>query len=351
MDIKITKATELKVIPAKNELGFGKYFTDHMFVMDYNPENGWHNAQITPYAPLSLDPATLSLHYGQELFEGMKAYKTPHGISLFRPSENMKRMNISCERLCVPTFDEEFAVRAIKQLVAIDERWIPAPDAALYIRPFIIATSVSLNVIPSNEYKFIVVCSPSGAYYAEGLKPVSIYVEENYVRAVKGGLGFTKAGANYATAMLAQEKAHHQGFSQVLWLDGVERKYIEEVGAMNIFFVIGGEVVTPELAGSILPGITRKSVIEMLRDKGYSVSERRISVDELVEANKNGKLEEVFGTGTAAVIAPVGLLRYKANDMIIYNGEIGPIAQLAYDTMTGIQFGGIADEYGWTVAI
>jgi len=307
MEIKVTKTTSPKAKPDASALGFGKIFTDHMFVMDYSVEKGWHDAKIVPYGPFELEPSCTTLHYGQAIFEGLKAYKGENGeIFLYRPEKNMARINQSNERLCIPQIDEEFAVEAIKQLVLIDQDWIPEGEGtSLYIRPFIFGTDNALGVHPSNTYKFVIILSPVGSYYKDGLAPVKIWVEDDYVRAVRGGMGYAKTAGNYAASLKAQAVSEEKGYSQVLWLDGVERKYIEEVGAMNIFFKIGDEIVTPELNGSILPGITRDSVLKVLTAYGYNASERRISIDEILEAYKNGKLEEVFGTGTAAVISPV----------------------------------------------
>lgn len=353
MEIKITKTTTPKQKPAADALGFGKYFTDHMFVMEYSEEKGWYDARIIPYGPFEFDPSCMVFHYGQAVFEGLKAYKDADGgVLLYRPFENMKRLNRSNDRLCIPQFDVDFMIDAIKQLVLIDKDWIPDGDGtSLYIRPFIIGTDPALGVHPSKTYKFIVILSPVGSYYAEGLAPVKIWVESEYVRAVRGGVGAAKTAGNYAASLKAQEVAGKQGYSQVLWLDGVEQKYIEEVGAMNIFFKIDGEIVTPALNGSILGGITRDSVIEVLRGSGYKVSERKISIEEVHEAYKNGKLEEVFGTGTAAVISPVGELCYHDEKMIINNNEIGPVSQMLYDTITGIQKGAIEDKYQFTYKI
>ncbi len=333
----------------ESKLGFGHIFTDHMFIMDYKTGKGWYNPRIVPFAPLSLSPATMCLHYGQEVFEGMKAYRTADDkIQLFRPEENFKRLNVSNERLVIPQIDEEFALKALNELVKIDSDWVPRTDgASLYIRPFIISVDPFLGVKPADEYMFIIIMSPSGAYYASGLDPVSIYVESNYVRAVKGGMGFTKTAGNYAASLLAQNEAHEQNYSQVLWLDGVEKKYIEEVGAMNIFFKIDGEIVTPALHGSILSGITRKSAIDLCKSWGMKVSEKRITIQEVAQAYDEGKLEEVFGTGTAAVISPVGKLKWNDKVMIINDNKIGEISQKLYDTMTGIQYGKIKDEFGW----
>ncbi|MGN0604900.1 MAG: branched-chain amino acid aminotransferase [Oscillospiraceae bacterium] len=333
----------------ESKLGFGHIFTDHMFIMDYKTGKGWYNPRIVPFGPLSLSPATMCLHYGQEVFEGMKAYRTADDkIQLFRPEENFRRLNVSNERLVIPPIDEEFALHALNELVKIDKDWVPHTDgASLYIRPFIISVDPFLGVRPADEYMFIIIMSPSGPYYASGLDPVSIYVESNYVRAVKGGMGFTKTAGNYAASLIAQNEAHEQNYSQVLWLDGVEKKYIEEVGAMNIFFKIDGEIVTPALHGSILSGITRKSTLELCKSWGMKVSEKRITIQEVAEAYDNGKLEEVFGTGTAAVISPVGKLKWGDKVMVINDNKIGEVSQKLYDTMTGIQYGKIEDKFGW----
>lgn len=353
MEIKVTRTTTPKQKPDQTKLGFGNYYTDHMFIMNYDEGEGWHNARIVPYAPFELDPASMVLHYAQECFEGLKAYRTSEGkIQLFRPEKNMARMNVSCERLCIPTFDEEFVIKAIKELVKVDQDWIPtAEGTSLYIRPFVFATDAHVGVHPAKHLTFAVILSPVGAYYPNGLAPVKIYVEQKYVRAVIGGTGFTKAGANYAISLKGQEEAAEQGYIQTLWLDGVERKYVEEVGAMNVFFVLGDEVVTPSLRGSILGGITRMSIVELLKSKGYKVSERLLAIDEIVDAFKQGKLVEAFGTGTAAVISPIGELKYGDLVMPINNGEIGEISQMLYDTLTGIQWGKIKDDFGWTQVV
>ncbi len=354
LNIKIEKTTTPKEKPAKGQkLGFGKIFTDHMFVMDYTEGKGWHDARIVPFQDLVMSPAAMVFHYGQEMFEGLKAYKGVDGkVRLFRPDMNAKRTNDTNDRLCIPQLPVEDFVEAVKAVVKVDEDWIPTEDGtSLYIRPFIIATDEFLGVAPSKTYKFIIILAPSGAYYESGLAPVGIWIEDEYVRAVKGGMGFAKTGGNYAASLIAQVKAHDDGYSQVLWLDGVERKYIEEVGAMNIFFKIDGKIVTPMLNGSILPGVTRNSVIQLCKKMGLEVEERRISAEELIEAQKNGKLEECFGTGTAAVISPVGKLRYVDDVMIINNNEIGEVSQKLYDTLTGIQWGKREDDMGWTVEV
>lgn len=354
LEIKITKTTSPKQKPAdQSTLGFGKYYTDHMFIMNYDEGEGWHDARIVPYGPIALDPAAMCLHYGQEVFEGLKAYKTADGgVQLFRPEKNMARLNVSNERLCIPLIDEAFCVEAIKKLVEVDQDWIPTqPGTSLYIRPFIFAIDPHVGVHPAKHLMFVVILSPVGAYYPQGLNPVDIFVEQNYVRAVKGGMGFTKTAGNYAASLKAQDEAEKIGYTQVLWLDGVERKYIEEVGTMNVFFVIGDEIVTPELSGSILSGITRMSVVELLRHKGYTVNERKISIQELYDAHANGTLKEAFGTGTAAVISPIGTFEWNKNKITVGNGGIGEISQMLYDTITGIQSGKIADEFNWVQKI
>lgn len=352
MELKVTKTSNPKQKPDQNSLGFGKYFTDHMLVMDYTEGKGWHDPEIVPYAPLVLDPSCMIFHYGQAIFEGMKAYKRDGKIYLFRPDANMARVNRSNDRLCIPQIDTAYCVELIKELIRVEADWIPtAPGTSLYIRPFIIATDVALGVHPSKTYKFIVILSPVGAYYPEGLNPVKIYVESNYVRAVKGGIGFAKTPGNYAASLKAQEEAQEKGYTQVLWLDGVERKYVEEVGTMNVFFKIGGEVITPELNGSILAGITRDSVISVLKDMGEKVVERKLSIAEIYEAAENGTLEEAFGTGTAAVISPIGELCWEGKKIAITGGKIGPLSQKLYDTITGIQNGTVEDKFGWAVSV
>lgn len=350
MEIKVTLTKNPKAKPIdESQLGFGRIFTDHMFLMDYSQDKGWHDPRVVPYGSIPLDPSCACFHYAQEIFEGMKAYRTAEGkIQLFRPQENFKRLNASCDRLVIPRLDEKLLLDSLKKLIEVDKDWVPhEKDTSLYIRPFIISNQAVLGVHPSKTYIYCVILSPSGAYYKGGLNPVKIYVETKYVRAVKGGMGMAKTGGNYAASLVAQEEAEKEGYSQVLWLDGVERKYIEEVGAMNVFFQIGDEIVTPELSGSILPGITRKSVLEVLRSWGMNVSERRLSVDELMQAAKNGTLKEAWGTGTAAVISPIGEL--KCNDVVavINHNEIGPLSQKLYNTLTDLQWGRSEDKFGW----
>lgn len=351
--IKFVENKHLKKKPEdQTKLGFGKIFTDYMFTMEYNSKEGWHNAQVRPYENLSFDPATTFIHYGQAFFEGMKAYNAVDGVRLFRPRDNFARATRSAERLCMPALDEELALEGLKLLLKVEKDWIPtAPGTSLYIRPTMVATDVFLGVHASDSYLFFIILSPVGAYYAEGLKPVKIYVEDEYVRAARGGIGFTKAAANYAASIYAGELAAKKGYSQVLWLDAVERKYIEEVGAMNMFFVIDGTIVTPPLRGSILPGITRDSVIKLGRKMGYDVQERLISIDEVMETAHNGHMSEAFGSGTAAVISPVGAFCLEKDEVQVGDGGIGPISQKLYDTLTGIQYGRIQDEMGWSMKL
>lgn len=351
--ITVERTRTPKPKPDQNGLGFGNYFTDHMFIMDYTEGKGWHDPRIIPYQPLELDPATMVLHYGQAIFEGLKAYRTKDGrILLFRPDQNMHRINASNQRMCIPPIDVDSAVEATKALVKLDQDWVPlAEGTSLYIRPFIIATDPFLGVRPSLTYQFIIILSPVGAYYPEGINPVKIYVEDHYVRAVKGGIGFAKTLGNYSSSLKAQMEAHEKGYTQVLWLDGVERKYIEEVGTMNVFFKIDGQVITPALEGSILAGITRKSTIALLHHWGIPVDERRVSIEEVYQAHAQGKFNEAFGTGTAAVISPIGEFNWDGKIIEVNNGEIGPVSKRLYDTITGIQSGVLPDEFGWTVAV
>lgn len=354
LDIKIQKTTTPKAKPDENRLGFGNYYTDHMFVMDYTEGQGWHSPRIEPYHALSLDPAAMVFHYAQESFEGLKAYRTKEGkVQLFRPEKNGERLQSTHERLCIPTIPVEDFVQAVKTLVEVDRDWVPSAEGtSLYLRPFTIATEAHLGVKPSDSYRFLVIASPSGAYYEEGLNPVKIYVEDEYVRATPGGTGFIKCGGNYAASLAGQMKAHEMGYSQVLWLDGIERKYVEEVGSMNCFFKIDGVIRTAPCVGTVLPGITRMSCIELLRDWGYTVDcETRLSIEEVMQAARTGHLEEVFGTGTAAVVSPVGQLYYEGETAVIGGGKIGEVTQRLYDTLTGIQWGTLADEKGWVVPV
>ena len=353
MEIKITKTTCPKEKPEASVLGFGKYFTDHMFVMDYTPDKGWHDARIVPFGPIQLHPACTALHYGSEIFEGLKAYRRPDGgVQMFRPIENIRRMNRSAERLCLPQIPEDMMMEAMTKLVDMDSSWVPSePNTSLYIRPFMFGNDENLGVHSVKHATFVIILSPVGSYYKEGLNPVKIMIEDQDVRAVRGGTGEAKCGGNYAASNRAGERAEQKGYSQVLWLDGVERKYIEEVGAMNVLFLINGTVVTPALRGSILPGITRKSIIELLKDEGFPVEERLISVDELAAAMADGTLEEAFGSGTAAVVSPIGALIYKDKEYVVNGGKIGKLTQHLYDTLTGIQWGKAEDKFGWTVQV
>ena len=350
MEIKMHLTATPKQKPDESSLGFGKIFTDHMFVMDWNSEKGWYDARIEPFGDLQLHPAATVFHYGAEIFEGLKAYRRPDGqVQLFRPEENIKRMNQSAERLSLPQLDEKFALEALRKFVALEKDWVPsAPGTSLYLRPFLFGNDETLGVHTIHNAKFVIIASPVGAYYAEGLNPVKIMIETRDVRAVRGGTGYAKCGGNYAASMRAGDRAAAEGYSQVLWLDGVERRYIEEVGAMNVMFLINGVVVTPQLTGSILPGITRKSCIELLKEMGYTVEERLLSVEELSQALKDGALEEAWGCGTAAVISPIGELRMGQAKYQVADGGIGKLSQKLYDTLTSIQWGTAPDLHHWT---
>ncbi len=352
MEIKTTKTTNPKAKPTEN-LGFGKIFSDHMFIMDYVRGEGWKNARIVPFERISIHPASTVLHYGAEIFEGLKAYRRKDGkVQMFRPVENVKRMNNSAERIGLPLIPEEDMLKALLEFVKVEQDWVPSGEGeSLYLRPFMYGNDEHLGVHSINNATFIIIASPSGSYYQEGINPVKIMIENEDVRAGRGGTGYAKCGGNYAAATRAGEKAEKLGFTQVLWLDGVERKYIEEVGAMNVMMKIDGEIITPELTGSILPGITRKSIIELLKCKGYKVTERRISIDEIVDALKCGKMEEFWGCGTAAVVSPVGELYYEGKSYIINDNKIGAATQMLYDNLTGIQWGKLEDSFGWTVEI
>ena len=354
MEIKFVENKNPKTMPAEDTLGFGKYFTDHMLMMDYTPDKGWHDLRIVPFENLSIHPACTALHYGSEIFEGLKAYRRADGeVQLFRPIENIRRMNNSAERLCLPEIPEDLALFALTEFVKCEkDKWTPhKKGTSLYLRPFMFGNDESLGVHAVKHATFVIIASPVGSYYKEGINPVKIMIESDDVRAVRGGTGYAKCGGNYAASNRAGKKAEDKGYSQVLWLDGVERKYIEEVGAMNVMFKIAGKIVTPKLTGSILPGITRKSCIEVLKKAGYVVEERLLSVDELGEALKNGTLEEAWGCGTAAVVSPIGELCYKDVKYTINGGKIGEVTQKLYDTLTGIQWGEIKDEFGWTVVV
>ena len=353
MDIRFEKRESLKAKPDQKNLGFGNYITDYMFICDWTKDEGWHDARIVPEGPIEMEPACMVLHYAQETFEGLKAYRREDGkIQLFRPDMNAKRMIRSNERICMPAFPVEDFVEAVKAIVEVEKDWVPSePNTSLYIRPYMFATESALGVHMASSYKFMIICSPVGAYYASGLDPVKIMVEDEYVRAVAGGTGFTKCGGNYAGSIAGQMKAEKLGYEQVLWLDGNERKYVEEVGSMNIMFKIDGEIWTAPIEGTVLPGVTRDSMLHILRDWGYTVREERLSIDDLMRYGHEGKLEEVFGTGTAAVISPVGELRYKDDVVVINDNKTGELTQKLYDTLTGIQWGKLADDYNWTVEV
>jgi branched-chain amino acid aminotransferase len=352
-DISIRRAEQGKPRPATTNLGFGQYFTDHMFVMEHEVGNGWHNGRIVPYGPLPIDPASSALQYAQSLFEGFKAIRTQDGkVNLFRPDRHIARMAQGVVRMCMPQVPGELILQAVKALVKIDHDWVPtAPATALYLRPTIIGTEGFLGVRPSNRYTFFIIASPVGAYYEQGFDPVSIWIEEECVRAARGGLGAVKAGANYAASLYAAERAKAKGYVQVLWLDAAEHKYFEEVGTMNVFVQIDGALYTPPLEGSLLEGVTRNSIIALLREWKYEVAERRISIDEIVHAHSQGRLTEMFGCGTGAVISPVGELGYRDKRLVINDRRSGPVAKKLFDVITGIQQGRVPDTHGWLVPI
>lgn len=351
--IRTERAGTLKGKPDPSTVKFGVSFTDHMFLLNYESGKGWYDPRIVPYGPISLEPSAMVFHYAQEIFEGLKAYRRADGrVQLFRPLDNIRRLNASAQRLCIPTLDENLALEALCRLVRLEESWVPSLEGtSLYIRPFIIATDPTVGVHSSHNYLFAVILCPVGSYYPEGINPVKIFVETEDVRAVRGGTGFAKTGGNYAATIRAAERAGKKGFTQVLWLDGVERKYIEEVGTMNVFFKIGGEVVTPPLSGSILAGITRDSCLKLLHSWGIPVSERPITAQELFAAGESGELEEAFGSGTAAVISPIGEMDWDGRRVVVSGGKIGPLAQRLYDTLTGIQWGKVPDPFGWVLPL
>lgn len=353
-NITTIRSTQLKEkYKDAHKLKFGHSFTDHMLTFKYAPDKGWHDMMIKPYENLSLDPACMTLHYGQAIFEGLKAYISPDGKPLlFRPEENFIRMNSSARRLKIPELDVSEVLEGLFELLKIEKDWIPTADGtSLYIRPTTIATDPFLGVKASDTYLFFIILSPVGTYYPEGFNPIKIHVEDEYVRAVKGGTGFTKAAGNYAASLLAGAQAKMKGFSQVLWLDGIHRRYCEEVGSMNIFFVLKDEIVTPSLSGSILPGITRKSILRLAADMGYKVTERLIGIDEVYKAYEDGELLEIFGTGTAAVVSPVGIMNWDGREIAINDNKTGEITRKLYDKLIGIQTGRIADKYGWSVSV
>ena len=352
--IRITRGATKKPKPRDRDLTFGTVFTDHLFVMDFQEEKGWYDPRIEPYGPLSLDPAAAVLHYAQAVFDGLKAFRGRDGrVRLFRPQKHLERLNHSARRLCIPPLDPEQALRALVELVGLERDWVPSTlGTSLYVRPTIIANEAFLGVRPAKSYIYYVVLSPVGAYYPEGMNPVRILVVDTYVRAVEGGVGGAKTGVNYAASLYAAEEAKHAGFTQVLWLDGRERKYLDEVGTMNIMLKIDDEVITPALSqGTILPGVTRDSALTLMREWGLRVSERAISIDEVARAARDGSLREVWGTGTAAVISPVGELAYAGERIVINGGKIGELTQKLYDAIVGIQYATAPDTHGWTVPV
>lgn len=353
MQITFHQADTLKEHPQDSTLGFGTFFTDHMFNMDYNQEEGWHNPRIEPYAPLEMDPSTMVLHYGQAIFEGLKAYRTDSGdVLLFRPRDNFQRLNRSAHRLCIPQLDEDFLLRALIELLNYEKSWVPsAPGTSLYIRPTVIAMDPYIGLRSSYTYRFFIILSPVGAYYPEGFDPVKIWVTPEHVRAIRGGVGEAKTAGNYAASLYATELANKEGYTQVMWLDGIERRYVEEVGSMNIFFIIGDEIITPALTGSILSGITRDSVIKLAELWDRKVVQRRISIDEIFAAHARGDLKEVFGSGTAAVISPVGNIKYDGKEISIGDGKVGSFAARLFKELTDIQYGRTADPFTWVVEV
>ena len=350
--IRISRATAKKPRPKDHELGFGTIFTDHMFVANFQEEKGWYDPRIEPYGPIPLDPAAAVLHYAQAIFDGLKAFRGQDGkVRLFRPQKHVERLNNSARRLCIPPLDPELALQSLVTLVGLEQAWVPASvGTALYVRPVIIASEPFLGVRPAKSYIYYVILSPVGAYYAEGMNPVKIMVEAEYVRATPG-MGAAKTGGNYAASLYPAEEAHHKGFTQVLWLDARERKYVDEVGTMNIMFRLGDEVVTPPLTGTILPGVTRDSALTLMREWGLRVAERQIAIDEVIAAARSGKLVEAWGTGTAAVISPVGELSYKGERLVIHGGKIGELTQRLYDAIVDIQYARVPDTHGWTVPV
>ncbi len=351
--IRITQATAKKPKPKDSELGFGNVFTDHMFVADFQEEKGWYDPRVEPYGPFSIDPAAAVLHYAQSVFDGLKAFRGRDGkVRLFRPQKHIERLNRSARRLCIPPLDPDLALRSLTTLVGLEREWVPSTvGTSLYVRPTIIASEPFLGVRPAKSYIYFVILSPVGTYYPEGMNPVKILVEDTYVRAVEGGMGEAKTAGNYAASLLPAEEAKHKGFTQVLYLDGVHRKYIDEVGTMNFMLRIGDEVITPPLGGTILPGVTRDSALTLMREWGLRVSERPVSIDDVVAAAHAGTLREAWGTGTAAVISPVGELAYKGQRIVINGGRIGELTQRLYDTIVSIQYAAVPDTRGWTVEV
>lgn len=350
MDLTILPLPNPKPHPSdESQLGFGKYFTDRMFVMEYATGKGWHAARIQPYGPFSLDPACAVLHYAQEIFEGLKAFRRDDGsVALFRAGDNVRRFNRSAARMCMPEVDENFFLDAIRELVRLESDWVPrSPGTALYIRPTMIAVDPYLGVHPSDTYLCYVILSPVGAYYKGGFSPVKIWISDDYVRAALGGTGEAKTGGNYAASLKASMEASARGFDQVLWLDAEHRNYVEEVGSMNMCFVVDGKVVTSPLRGTILDGVTRRSILTLVRDLGLEVEERALSVGEIFETIDSGRMTEAFGTGTAAVVSPVGQFTYRDRTATLGDGRVGELTMKLYDLLTGIQYGRVPDKHGW----
>lgn len=345
--MEFIKRDKLKEKP-KADLGFGRYYTDYMFEMTWTDEKGWHDKKIRPHGNISVDPSTMVLHYAQETFEGLKAYKKGEDVYLFRPEVNAKRFQNSNDRMCMPKVPVDDFVEIIESLVDVERDWVPEEEgSSLYIRPFMFASEMDLGVRVASEYKFLVILSPVGRYYKEGINPVKIYVEDEYIRAAPGGTGFVKCGGNYAQSLIAQKKAESLGYTQVLWLDGKERKYVEEVGSMNAMFLIDDTVYTAPIDGTVLPGVTRDSILRLLEAKGVKIKEEHFTIDFLMDMASEGRLKEVFGTGTAAVISPIGELYYKGRKEIINNFKTGKLTRELYDELTGIQYGRLDDKYGW----
>ncbi|MFA5516330.1 MAG: branched-chain amino acid aminotransferase [Desulfuromonadales bacterium] len=354
MNIEILPLKENKPrITDESKLVFGRQFTDRMFIMEYDEGRGWHSARIAPHGPFVLDPAALVLHYAQEIFEGLKAFRRQDGsIALFRPMDNIRRFNRSAWRLCMPAVDEEFFLGALKELIRLEADWVPRSEGtSLYIRPTMIATEPVLGVKPSSKYLCYIILSPVGAYYAGGFKPVKILISDAYVRSAPGGTGEAKTGGNYAASLRAAMEAAEKGFDQVLWLDAVHRRHVEEVGSMNICFLYDGKVVTSPLAGTILDGITRRSILTLLEEMGLEVQERALTIDEILEGTRSGRLREAFGTGTAAVVSPVGQFTYQDQTVTLGDGQIGELTMKLFNTLTAIQYGRLPDSHQWVETI
>ncbi|MFJ8966253.1 branched-chain amino acid aminotransferase [Lentzea sp. NPDC102401] len=342
-------ATPERVAEVLAKPGFGQHFTDHMVTIRWNREKGWHDAEVGPYSTLALDPAAMVLHYGQAIFEGLKAYRQPDGsIASFRPEANAERFRSSARRMAMPELPDELFLESVRQILAVDDRWVPsAEEESLYLRPFMISTEKGLGVRPASEYLYVLIASPAGSYFASGVRPVSVWLSTEYVRAAPGGTGAAKFAGNYAASLVAQAQAAEKGCDQVVWLDAVERRWVEEMGGMNLFFVFGDKVITPELTGTLLPGITRSSLLALAAELGLTVEERRISTDEWEKANASGELTEVFACGTAAVITPVGHVKHAGGEFDIADGGTGSVTKQLRERLTGLQHGHVADTHGW----